>query len=88
MSEKQLFTKMSEFDDYVLTQQQVDLAEKRLQECKGNLGDDLVIKKLYTWVSYCLAHITFYTHKQNSFVCLCWQSILKMIHKTHYLLYN
>lgn len=51
MSEKQLFTKMSEFDDYVLTQQQVDLAEKRLQECKGNLGDDLVIKKLYTWVS-------------------------------------
>lgn len=50
---------MSDFDDYVLTQQQVDLAEKRLQECKENLGEDLVVKKFYTWVSNCLAHITF-----------------------------
>lgn len=64
-SEKELFTKMSDFDDYVLTQQQVDLAEKRLQECKGNLSDDLVVKKVYTWVSNCLAHITF-THTRKT----------------------
>lgn len=46
----QLFTKLSCFDDCLLTQHQVELAAEMLLTCDGKCGDDTVIKNLHAWV--------------------------------------
>lgn len=46
----QLFTRLGIVDDSILTEQQVDLAQDKLQQCTGSLPNDKVYKALYSWV--------------------------------------